>query len=340
MPIYFDNVSKKYTVDFMARRDTTPPKGSSLRYQRILRYVDAVVRTGAIRKAAERVNITGSALTRRITDLEQELGAELFERKPRGMRLTSAGELFVAYAREQIAETQRLWSRIEDLRGLRRGTVRVACSQALAHEFLPRAIGSFRERHPLVTFETLVLDHDRAMAALAAYEVDLVLVYRPGYLSNFQPLMKLEQRLMALLPSGHKLAGRGPLRLRDCVRYPVALPDRSIAGRQLLDDFLVRTGLELPIALESNSFDLLRACVRHAGMISFQIEIGAGRGGSRRQDGIVTRIVDERDIRAADLVLGQLRGRNLPVVAALFAEILGRELSALRDARLTARAAE
>ena len=88
-------------------------------------------------------------------------------------------------------------SQIEDLKGMRRGTVRIACSQALALDFLPREIGDFRKRHPLVAFDVKVFDHEQAMAALADYEVDLVLVFRPPFLANFQPLMTLEQRIVA-----------------------------------------------------------------------------------------------------------------------------------------------
>ena len=62
---------------------------------------------------------------------------------------------------------------------MRRGTVRIACSQALALDFLPRQIAEFRKTHPLVSFDLQVVDHEWAMAALAAYEVDLVIVFRP-----------------------------------------------------------------------------------------------------------------------------------------------------------------
>ena len=77
-------------------------------------------------------------------DLEEELGAQLFERQPRGVRLTAAGELFVHYLRQQNADVERMRSQIEDLKGLRRGVVRMACSQALALDFLPREIAEFR----------------------------------------------------------------------------------------------------------------------------------------------------------------------------------------------------
>src|SRR5205085_7104609 len=124
--------------------------------------------------------------------------------------------------------------------GMRRGTVRIACSQALALDFLPREIATYRAKFPLVAFDVKVFDHERAMATLAAYEVDLVLVFRPPFLPNFQPLMSLRQRLVALMPVNHPLAERKKIRLSDCVGYPVALAERSLGGRQLLAEILAR----------------------------------------------------------------------------------------------------
>ena len=100
----------------------------SMRHLRFLRYVDEVARAGSIRKAAGQLHVTASAVNRRVMDLEEELGAPLFERRARGVRLTAAGELFVRYIREQSGDVERMKSQIEDLKGLRRGTVRIACS--------------------------------------------------------------------------------------------------------------------------------------------------------------------------------------------------------------------
>lgn len=299
-----------------------------MKYLRIFKYVDEVARAGSIRKAAERLNATASAVNRRIMDLEAEIGAPLFERKPRGVRLTAAGELFVRYVREQDADVERLKSQIEDLKGLRRGTVRIACSQALAHEFLPAEISQFRARHSLVRFDVTVADHERAIQALADYEVDLVLVFRPPFLATFQPLMRLEQRLFCLMAADHPLAERKTIRLRDCAAYPVVLPERSIGGRQLLDAVSARAGLQFNIVAESNSFEFLRGMVRRERAISFQIEIGMPTDGEAH--GLVARSVDDRDMPRADLVLGQLRGRSLPVAAAVFAQRLVARLEAMR----------
>jgi DNA-binding transcriptional LysR family regulator len=299
-----------------------------MKHLRIMRYVDEVARTGSIRKAADHLNVTASAVNRRIMDLEEELGALLFERRPRGVRLTAAGEVLVHYLREQDGEVERMKSQIEDLKGLRRGTVRIACSQALALDFLPREIAEFRTRHPLVAFDVKVLDHEQAMAALAAYEVDLVLVFRPPFLPNFQPLMSIEQRIVAVMSSEHPLATRRTIRLRDCAQYPVALPDRSLGGRQLLDEVSGRSGLSFKLAAESNSFELLRGLVTHGNLISFQIRIGTLPENNKL--GLVARDIDDRDVPQGKLVLGQLRARNLPIPAAVFAEKLARVLEMMR----------
>lgn len=299
-----------------------------MKHLRILRYVDEVARTGSIRKAADHLNVTASAVNRRIADLEEELGTQLFERRPRGVRLTSAGELFVDYLRRQNGDVDRMRSQLEDLKGMRRGTVRIACSQALALDFLPQEIGEFRKRHPLVSFDVKVLDHEQAMAALAAYQVDLVLVFRPPFLANFQPLMTLEQRLVAVMSAKHPLASRRTVRLRDCANYPVALAERSIGGRQLLEEVAARSRLTFQVAAESNSFELLRSLVLKANLISFQIRIGTMP--DRNRLGLAARDIDDRDVPRANLVLGQLRSRNLPIPAAIFAEQLGRALEGMR----------
>lgn len=307
-----------------------------LKNLKIFKYVDEVARSGSIRKAAERLNVTASAVNRRIMDLEAEIGAPLFERKPRGVRLTAAGELFVNYIREQDANVDRLRSQIEDLKGLRRGTVRIACSQAVAHDFLPQEIVSFRRTHPFVNFDVQVLDHERAINALANYEVDLIFAFRPPFLATFQPITRLPQRLVALMATDHPLASKRAIRLRDCAEYPVALPATSLGGRQLLDQTVARSRLQLKIVAESNSFEFLRGMVIRGEAISFQIEIGTLPGG-QEASGLAARTIDDRDMPQADLVLGQLRGRNLPIPTAVFAQQLVSRLEAIQEIAPAAR---
>src|SRR5260370_8442129 len=117
-------VSRSETVCWLGQCQKVPARGiwvMSMSPLRFLRYVDEVARAGSIRKAADVLHVTASAVNRRIMDLEEELGSPLFERRPRGVRLTAAGELLVRYIREQTGDVERLKSQIEDLNGLRRG---------------------------------------------------------------------------------------------------------------------------------------------------------------------------------------------------------------------------
>jgi DNA-binding transcriptional LysR family regulator len=291
-----------------------------MRHLKLLAHVVEVARMGSIRKAAERLNLTPSAMNRRIQDLEAEVGTPLFERRPRGVRLTTAGEMFVRYARSQIAEAERMLSQVEDLRGLRRGPVQIACSQALALDFLPFHIAAFQKQHPKVLFDLRVMDHDRALAALAAYEVELALVYRPAMWPSLRVIASIPQRLVVIVRSDHPLAAKKIVRLSECAEYPAALPDRTLSGRQILDEVTTRRDLRFNTVAESNSFEMLRGLVFRCNLISFQIEIGAPSGDLGM--GLTGRPVDVRDLPTADLVLCQLRGRSLPVAAATFAELM------------------
>jgi DNA-binding transcriptional LysR family regulator len=95
----------------------------------IFSYLDAVAHHGSIRKAAEALHVASSALNRRILDLEADVGSPLFERLPRGVRATAAGELFLAYVRRSLKELRLVEAQIDGLRGLVHGRVHVAVAE-------------------------------------------------------------------------------------------------------------------------------------------------------------------------------------------------------------------
>ncbi len=298
-----------------------------MNHLRFLTYVDEVARVGSIRQAADRLHVAPSAVNRRILDLEEELGTPLFERLPRGVRLTSAGELFVAYIRSRSAQLAQVRAEIEDLQGLRRGVVKLVASQALAPAFLPRAVAAFRSTHPLVRVEVLIRDHLQAMKSLRNFETDLALVFNLAPDADIEQIAEIEQKLVATMHRSHPLAGKPDLRLRDCVEYPLVLPVRDIGGRQLLDSFLARSSIKLRPVVESNSFEFMRGYLYHEQGISFQIAIGAVTEG----DELVAREITDRGFPRGQLVLASLRGRQLPVIVHAFATDLVAVLHAGKD---------
>lgn len=298
-----------------------------MQHLRYLDYVDAVARCGSIRSAAETLHVAASAVNRRIKELERELDTPIFERLPSGVRLTAAGELFVGYARRRAADLDHVRSEIESLRGLRRGEVSIAVSQALAPSFLPRAMVGFQASHPGVSFAVKVLDRERAVQALVDFEVDLALVFNPPPVRGMRILAQARQRTCAVVATDHPLAGRSSVRLKDCLGYPVALPDGTLSGRGVIDDLLEHSSEQPVASLLCNSFEMMRSFARESGGVSFQIALGAA--GDPRLRAVP---IDERSLPPSRLVLMALRDRVLSVASAGFAEHLGSELMAMHQA--------
>lgn len=280
-------------------------------------FIDVIARAGSIRKAAEVLAITSTALNRRVLALEDELGVPIFERLPRGVRLSTAGELLVSHLRHQASDFERLRSQLADLAGARRGHVAIACSQALLPYFLPEQIGRYRREHPGVTFSVQLRDRAAAEAALVEHDADLALIFEPIRLSEVQILASVRQPIHAVMAADHPLADRETLRLRDCAAYPVAVPTAQFGVRSLIDVALVRFSVRLRVVLEADNFDFLRRYPAQEQLISFQIPIGLPDAAN--SEGVTSRPVDTRDIPAGRLYLCQLRGRTLPVAAAKFA---------------------
>ena len=297
-----------------------------MRQQRTLRYVDEVARSGSIRKAADKLNVTASALNRRVLDIEEDLGQPLFERHARGMRLTAAGEAYLRYVRSDASNLQRLQSEIADMAGIRRGEVRLAASQAVAYDLLPREIEVYRKAFPQVQFSVRVCNRVEAMRALVDYTADLAIMFNPERSSELQPIAHIPQRLYAVLAASHPLARRKALRMREVVGYPLALPDVGLGSRMLLDAFFARSSLHYSVGLESNSFELLMRFVKQEPAITFQVQIGTPP--ETGLDGLTARPIEEPRLNGADVVLGQLRNRLLPIAADKFAQQLARSFDA------------
>ena len=301
-----------------------------MRYLKLFEYINAIVTSGSVRRAAEQLFITPSALDRRVQQLEEELEAPLFERHPRGMRLTAAGEIFLGYVRRHLAEIERVRSQIAGLQGLRHGRVDLVVSQALALHFLPQQIRRFSAQFPGVSFFVRVVDHQEAERALLAFEADLAIVVAPKMNSEILAINVLSQPLVAMMSVAHPLAAEPIVRFSDCLNYPLVLPGPSLSSRGLLEPLLSRRYTPLQVRLETNSFELMRGLLQDHLSVGFQIEIGAPAEDDN--SGITYRPFDPRDVRTAPLVCAQLHARTLSVAAARFADQISEVFNAMQPA--------
>ena len=212
-----------------------------MRFMTSLRFIDVVAREGSIRKAADKLAITSTALNRRILQIEEEIGQPLFERLPGGVRLNTAGEIFLQHIRSQFADLARVQSQIADLSGIRRGHVRIASGADALRRFLPEAIATYRGAHPAVSFDLARCYGEEAEARLFSLDADIALIFAPIRAAHVHVAATLRQQIHCVMPAGHRLAGRDTIRIRDLSGERVVLPTAQSGVRQLLDTCLLYT---------------------------------------------------------------------------------------------------
>jgi len=179
-----------------------------------------------------------------------------------------------------------------------------------------------------VTFSVKVCDRKAAIEQLTAFDADLSVVFEPFRTAEFQPLSRVEQSLKVIMSASHPLAAKERLGWSDLLSTKVVLPTASNGMRYILDDAMLRKGDELEKVIESDNFDFIRNYLIHEHCVSFQLPIGLKpeNGGLEAGAEIVSRDIDKRAVPGGNLYVAQLKGRVLPVAAALFANAIVKAL--------------
>ncbi|MBB5685721.1 DNA-binding transcriptional LysR family regulator [Sphingobium boeckii] len=220
-------------------------------------YFDEVARRGSIRRASDHLNIAASAVDRQILQLEQYIGAPLFERTTKGLILTAAGEILVETVRRTKRELSKAKSHIDDLQGLRRGEVSIVTVEG-ALAFIGKALAAFHRNYPAISH--------RVQVAPAATVADLVLANQFDVGLTFNPpnthALRLEKTVLyklgvAVIP-GHPLT-QVDVTIDECSKYPLIIPDGSLSLRAGIDAFWQRGIGTVPLAaFETSSFTLAK----------------------------------------------------------------------------------
>jgi DNA-binding transcriptional LysR family regulator len=229
-------------------------------HNRILTYLDEVARAGSIRAASRKLNVASSAINRQILSLEEELGTPLFDRLPRGLRLTAAGELIVEHVRLTLRGQDRLNLQIADLIGLRWGRVTVATIGTVAAEIMPLVVQAFRRDHPRSTIEVRVVADPSA--EVEADEVDIGIGFDLSTPAGLETVFDIPVVVGAVLPPGHPLAARSLIALSSCAGYPLIMPSKAMSTRPILDRAIAKLGDTIQATVISNSVELMKQAVK------------------------------------------------------------------------------
>ncbi|HEY3734455.1 MAG TPA: LysR family transcriptional regulator [Streptosporangiaceae bacterium] len=221
---------------------------------RQLEYVTAIADTCSFTRGAERCRVAQSALSRQVAQLESELGARLFHRNNREVRLTVAGSVFVPAARRVLAEAARARAEVDDITGVRRGHIRIGTTQTASRRLgLAALLGSFRRQFPEVTIAMRTGPRQELLSALAAAELDLVLASDGEPTGDEVDVRELPpaEPLVAVVSRDHLATWREQVSLAELAR---AAPFVEFRGgtelRRRLDIAFDSAGLTRAVAFE------------------------------------------------------------------------------------------
>ncbi|MDR7094794.1 LysR family transcriptional regulator [Hydrogenophaga laconesensis] len=179
----------------------------------------AVCESGSIGRAAEREFIAASAISKRLSDLENTLGTPLLNRHARGVRLTPAGEGLLHHARAVLFGLEKMQVELAEYADGVRGHVRVHASISAIVQFLPEDLGAFARSHPQIKIDLEEHLSPEVLRAVKEGATDLGLCNGATGTGGLQSRPYRRDRLVLVVPRGHALAGGEPIAFEAALPY-------------------------------------------------------------------------------------------------------------------------
>jgi DNA-binding transcriptional LysR family regulator len=198
---------------------------------RQLRAFVAISDLGSFTLAARRLNVTQSALSLLIKDLEGELRVKLMDRGPRGVSLTAAGADFLPPATKVLEDLEAAVGETAQLRDRRRGTVRVICTPLYASTFVPQVVAGYREKYPNIDVRLLDTLNEEVLRRLLIGEADLGIAPQRPTPPEIEETPLFVDRINAICPRGHELADRKAVTWKQVLSYPFISLTKDFTAR-------------------------------------------------------------------------------------------------------------
>lgn len=293
-----------------------------------LRYFREAALHSSVRRAAERLSVAPSAVSRQIAKLEHELGTALVDRSARRMTLTEAGTLVLAHAERAMQDSGDLRAALQDLTGLRSGRVRVASIEGMVTYFLARYLANFEMRYPGIVVQVSVVGSRAVLDAVRAHAVDMALAFNAPPRSPFVEHARLEQPLCVIVAPSHPLARRRSVSFKELSGARVALPDRSFQIRFLVERIATRMRVDLKLAVETNTLEMAKGVVRNSGLLTFLPRYAALREVSNEELSAIA--LREREFAATSASLLTSRAHRLSAAGRALLEVLKAAMATYR----------
>jgi DNA-binding transcriptional LysR family regulator len=244
----------------------------------LLRSFLAVADAASITDAAERIGVTQPALSRRLQQLEEYLGAQLFERGRKGAQLTEIGRQVQIEAQGIVSRYDQLRESVFSQQRLEGGTVRMGGGATAVSFILPGAIADFQAAHPHVRFQLREAGSAEIADDVVAGRLELGVVTLPVRDRDLRVIPLTTDHIALVAPRGHPLAARRRVRVQDLAEQSFVAFEAGSALRQIIDSRLREGGVEVNVVMELRSIPAILRMVSTTGNLAFVSRLGIDTG--------------------------------------------------------------
>jgi len=220
---------------------------------------EVVVEEAGFKRATSRLHITQPALSYQMKHLEEELGVQLFLRRPGGVSLTDAGRLLFSHVQRVSAAVRRAESAVKDLPAV--GEVRIGTVNSIGTYFLPHALFAMREHHAAARPTLYRARSDEFIEALLAHQVDLAILADPRVDRRLRYETLFEERVSLVAGRSHPFFGTAAVRREQLARTQLVSLSQQTPTGSLIQRYLDRLGVEVEPVLSTEDVETVKRMV-------------------------------------------------------------------------------
>lgn len=233
---------------------------------RHIQYFIAVAEHLSFTKAAAALHVSQPALSQQVKQLEESLGAQLFDRSSRTTRLTDAGDVYLLYARRAYQELREAKTAIHDVSDLTRGSLRVAVTPTFTTYLIGPVIEAFHSRYPKITLNLRELSQERIEELLLAGELDVGIAFDEINTDDIDAIPLLKETMALVVSRKNRLADKKFIGLQGLSAESLVLLSKEFATREQIDRYFRRHAIRPKVLMEVNALGAVIEIVRRTNL--------------------------------------------------------------------------